>query len=136
MRRVAITGLGVLSPNGNGVKSFWQNTRQGVSGIERITSFDPSGLSCQIAGEVKNFDPIYYFDKKELKKLPRAVPLAIGAATEALSDAGIDPKKFNESEAESLGVIIGSGGAGFDYSEKQFELFFSDKKRRLECLCT
>ncbi len=131
MRRVAITGLGVFSPNGNGVKNFWENTQKGVSGIERISSFDASGLSCQIAGEVKNFDPSRYYDQKELKKLPRAVPLAIGAAIEAFSDAGINPKQFSESEAESLGVIIGSGGAGFDYSEKQFELFFSDKKRQI-----
>ena len=131
LRRVVITGLGTFSPNGNSVKSFWDNTINGVSGIKRISSFDASGLSCQIAGEIKDFDPSLYFDQKELKKLPRAVPLAIGAAIEAFSDAGIYPKQFSESEAESLGVIIGSGGAGFDYSEKQFELFFSDKKRQI-----
>lgn len=131
MRRVAITGLGAYSPNGNGVKSFWDNTRKGVSGIERIVSFDSSKLSCQIAGEVKNFDPSLYYDLRELKKLPRAVPLAIGATIEAFSDAGIDPTKFSEAEAESFGVIVGSGGAGFDYCEKQLELFFSDKKRQI-----
>jgi 3-oxoacyl-[acyl-carrier-protein] synthase II len=131
LRRVVITGLGALSPNGNGIESFWNNTRNGVSGIDRITSFDSSGLSCQIAGQVKDFDPSIYYNANDLKKLPNAVPLAVCASIEALSDSGIDPKQFSESESESLGVIIGSGGTGFDYSEKQFELFFSDKKRQI-----
>ena len=75
LRRVVVTGLGAVSPNGVGKDTFWPNTCNGVSGIDRISSFDPSGLSCQIAGEVKGLDPADYFSRADLKKLPRAVPM-------------------------------------------------------------
>ena len=130
-RRVVITGLGAVSPNGIGKKKFWGNTCNGVSGIDRIAGFDPSGLSCQIAGEVRDFDSLRYYPESELKKMSRAVPLAVAASGEALDDAGIDLKSFTEEDFESLGVVVGSGGAGFDFSEKQFELFFSGQKRKV-----
>jgi len=130
-RRVVITGLGALSPNGIGKQAFWQNTCQGVSGISRISSFDPSGLVCQIAGEVKNFDPAVYFSKGDLKKLPRSVPLAVAASAEALTDAGIDLETFTEEDFESLGVLVGTGGSGLDFSEKQFEIYFSGQKNKV-----
>lgn len=130
-RRVVITGLGALSPNGIGRENFWKNTCGGVSGIGRIAGFDPSGLSCQIAGEVKGFDPGTYYPAADLKKLPRAVPLAIAASTEALGDAGIDLKAFSEEDFENLGVIVGTGGSGFDFSEKQFEIYFSGRKNKV-----
>ena len=98
LRRVVITGLGAVSPNGLGIKKFWENTCKGVSGIDRIASFDPSGLTCQVAGEVKGMDPSLYFSKSDLKKLPRSVPLAIAAAKEALEDAGIDLNSFDEED--------------------------------------
>ena len=74
-RRVVFTGLGVMSPNGTGKSQFWENTCNGVSGVRRISSFDPSGLDCQIAGEVQGFDPGEYYSEADLKKLPRTVPL-------------------------------------------------------------
>ena len=129
--RVVITGLGALSPNGIGREAFWRNTCQGESGIDRIASFDPSGLVCQIAGEVKNFDPETYYPQGELKKLPRAVPLAVAAAAEALADAGIDLQTFTEEDFESLGVLVGTGGSGFDFSEKQFEIYFSGRRSKV-----
>jgi 3-oxoacyl-[acyl-carrier-protein] synthase II len=131
LRRVVITGLGAVSPNGLGIKNFWENTCQGVSGIDRIASFDPTGLACQVAGEVKGLDPSLYFSKVDLKKLPRSVPLAVAASIEALEDAGIDLKSFQEEDFESLGVMVGSGGSGFDFSEKQFEIYFSDQKHKI-----
>jgi len=67
-RRVVFTGLGVMSPNGAGKNKFWENTCNGVSGIRRISSFDPSGLDCQIAGQVQDFDPGEYYSKADLKK--------------------------------------------------------------------
>ena len=130
-RRVVVTGLGAVSPNGIGKNNFWKNTCNGISGIRRISNFDPAGLSCQIAGEVQEFDPLNYYCKADLKKLSRAVPLAIAASKEALSDAGIDLAEFNEEKFESLGVIVGTGGAGFDFSEQQFEIYFSGKKNKI-----
>lgn len=131
LRRVVITGLGAVSPNGVGREKFWANTCSGVSGINRISSFDPEGLSCQIAGEVTDFDPSEYFSVTDLKKLPRAVPMAVAASKEALSDAQIDLKSFKEEDCESLGVLVGSGGTGFDFSEKQFEIFYSGQKNKI-----
>lgn len=131
LKRVVITGIGSVSPNGIGKNTFWDNTCRGVSGIDRISSFDPEGLTCQIAGEVSDFDPSLFYAEKELKKMPRAIPLAVAASQEAFNDAGIELATFSEEDFEELGVIIGSGGAGFDYSEKQFELFFSDQKHKI-----
>jgi len=68
-RRVVVTGLGAMSPNGIGKKKFWTNTCNGISGIRRISSFDPTSLSCQIAGEVQDFDPSEYYSETDLKKL-------------------------------------------------------------------
>ncbi len=130
-RRVVITGLGAVSPNGIGLKSFWENTCNGISGIDRIASFDPSGLVCQIAGEVTQFDPSLYFSAADLKKLPRSVPLAVAATQEALINAGIDLASFSEEDFEGLGVLVGSGGSGFDFSEKQFEIYFSKQKHKI-----
>ena len=130
-RRVVITGLGAVSPNGIGLKTFWENTCKGVSGIDRIASFDPSALSCQIAGEITGFDPSLYYSNADLKKLSRSIPLAIAATQEALTNAGIDLTSFSEENFESLGVLVGSGGSGFDYSEKQFEIFFSNQKHKI-----
>ena len=131
LRRVVITGLGAVSPNGIGQKEFWKNTCKGISGIDRITSFDPVDLACQIAGEVTNFDPSLYYSAADLKKLPRTVPLAAAATQEALDNAGIDLDYFSEEDFESLGVLVGSGGSGFDFSEKQFEIFFSKQKHKI-----
>ena len=131
LRRVVITGLGAVSPNGIGKKEFWENTCKGISGIDRITSFDPVDLACQIAGEVTNFDPSLYYSAADLKKLPRTVPLAAAATHEALENAGIDLDNFSEEDFESLGVLVGSGGSGFDFSEKQFEIFFSKQKHKI-----
>ena len=131
LRRVVVSGMGALSPNGRNRKTFWKNTCEGVSGIRRITSFDPKGLSCQIAGEVRDFNPAIYYSEKDLRKLPRAVPLAVAASREAFHDAGIDLESFSEEDFENLGVIIGSGGSGFDFSEKQFEIYFSGDKHKI-----
>ena len=130
-RRVVVTGLGAVSPNGIGKENFWDNTCKGVSGIRRILSFDTSDLSCQIAGEVQDFEPEVYYSQTDLKKLPRAIPMAVAASKEALDDGRIDLSRFEEKDFESLGIIVGSGGAGFDYSERQFEIYFSKQKNKI-----
>ena len=124
-KRVVFTGLGVMSPNGTGKNKFWENTCNGVSGIDRIRSFDPEGLDCQIAGEVQGFDPGELYSDADLKKLPRAATLGVAASKEALADAGIDLDAFDEEDFESLGVMVGTGGAGFDFSEKQFAHYYA-----------
>ena len=130
-KRVVFTGLGAMSPNGSGKKQFWENTCNGVSGVRRISSFDPSGLDCQIAGQVQDFHPGEYFTDADLKKLPRTVPLGVAAAKEALSDAGIDLDEFSEEDFESLGVLIGTGGSGFDFSEIQFGHYFAEEFHKI-----
>src|SRR5918999_5617702 len=98
-RRVVVTGLGAMSPNGFGIDEFWDATRNGRSGIDTIASFDPASLSCRIAGEVK-FRPEDFLPPRELKRTGRVVPLAIAATKEALRiarvcsrDSGLEEKR-------------------------------------------
>src|SRR4051812_19039677 len=89
--RVVITGMGVVSPNGIGNDAFAAATLAGKSGVRRISRFDPSDISVQIAGEVADFDELAWVEKRERKHVSRVLPLALAAATEAVSDAGLDP---------------------------------------------
>lgn len=129
-RRVVVSGLGVMSPNGIGAEAFWQATRSGTSGVDTISSFDASSLPCQIAGEIKDFRPQDYLPPKELKRVARSVPLAIAATKEALHSARVDPEAMNLEERRSWGVIIGSGGGAIDFTEEQYRLYFSDQIRK------
>ncbi|GIT65403.1 MAG: hypothetical protein Ct9H300mP23_10300 [Nitrospinota bacterium] len=131
LRRVVVTGLGAVSPKRDRAKRILGKYLKGISGIDRITSFDPVNLACQIAGEVTNFDPSLYYSSADLKKLPRTGPLAVAATQEALASAGIDLGSFSEEDFESLGVLVGTGGSGFDFSEKQFEIYFSQHKNKI-----
>ena len=111
MRRVVITGIGAVSPNGIGRERFWQATRSGVSGVRRITRFDPSGLAVQVAGEVPDeFDEKLYVDAKDRPHVSRAVPLAVASVAEALEDAGVDVRPMSRDQLRGIGVIVGSGG--------------------------
>ena len=105
-RRVVVTGLGVVSPIGNQVETFWQNLVQGRSGISRIDSFDASAFDSQIAGEVKQFDPSRYLSPKENRRMEHFVQFAVYAATEAYQDSGLD---LSREDANRIGVLIGSG---------------------------
>src|SRR5919108_6653663 len=94
-RRVVVTGVGLLTPLGNGTESSWEALRAGRSGIGPITRFDATGFSCRIAGEVKGFDPARYIEKKEIKKMGRFIQFAIAASECALAAAAIrvDPEQ-------------------------------------------
>jgi 3-oxoacyl-[acyl-carrier-protein] synthase II len=107
-RRVVVTGLGVLSPNGSGAEAFWQATKCGISGVDKITLFDPTNLACQIAGEVKDFQPENYLTPKELRRVGRAAPMAIAATEEALRSAGVDAKSMTLDARRRWGVILGA----------------------------
>jgi 3-oxoacyl-[acyl-carrier-protein] synthase II len=129
-RRVVVTGMGAVSPNGIGVESFWQATRNGISGVETIASFDSARLPCRIAAEVKNFKPEQFLSAKDLKRAPRAVPLALAATQEALRYAAVHPESMALENKRSWGVILGTGGGGPDFTEEQYRLYFSDQLRK------
>lgn len=116
LNRVAITGLGVVSPLGTGHKVFWPNLCAGKNGIGRITHFDASAFDAQIAGEVKDFDPALFMEKKEAHRLVRFIQFAIGASKLAVADANLVITPDNAAE---IGVIIGSGIGGIGFLEEQ-----------------
>ena len=109
VRRVVVTGLGLVTPLGTGVEKTWKAICAGESGIGRITRFDPTGYDAQIAGEVKDFDPAQFIEKKEIKKMDTFIHYAVGAAQLAVDDAGL---KVKPEEATKVGVYIGSGIGG------------------------
>ncbi|MBI4686741.1 MAG: beta-ketoacyl-ACP synthase II [Nitrospirae bacterium] len=108
-RRVVVTGVGMITPLGTGTEKSWKALLEGRSGIRRITHFDPSGLPCQIAAEVPDFDIDQFIETKEQKKMDRFIHFGLAAATMAMEDSGV---KISEDNAERAGVIIGSGVGG------------------------
>lgn len=127
-RRVVVTGIGAVSPNGIGREAFWAATRKGVSGVGPITRFDASGHSVRVAGEVKDFDESRYFDVRQRKHVSRVAPLGIAAVEEALADAGIEPETLSRDELREIGVLVGSGGGSWEFSEEQYRLYYSGQQ--------
>ncbi len=116
MRRVVVTGLGVITPIGNNVQTFWNNIKNGECGIDKVTSFDASEFKCQIAAEVKDFDPKDYIEAKEARKMDRFTQFALAAALDALKDSGIDMEKEDKWR---VGVVTGAGVGGISTMEDQ-----------------
>ena len=128
-RRVVITGIGAVSPNGLGRERFWQATRAGRSGVRRIDRFEVQGFPTQIAGLVEGFEPDSHLPRRELKHVSRAVPMALAAGAEALADAALDPAALSLEERRDCCVVIGSGSAGMEFMERQFrEHYLGDPK--------
>ncbi|MBO3459183.1 beta-ketoacyl-ACP synthase II [Aetokthonos hydrillicola Thurmond2011] len=119
LKRVVVTGLGVISPLGNTVTEYWEQLLQGHSGISLITSFDASRHATRIAGEVKNFDPCNYMESKEAKRLERFIQFAVCASKQAIADAGFE---INNHNSQQVGVLIGSGIGGLKMIENQTEV--------------
>jgi 3-oxoacyl-[acyl-carrier-protein] synthase II len=119
-RRVVVTGLGAVTPLGTGYEKTWRALCDGVSGIARISRFDPSSLPVQIAGEVKDFSPADYIEKKEIKKMDTFIHYAVGASRMAVDDAGL---KITPDNSARVGVYIGAGIGGLPGIEHYHDVF-------------
>lgn len=118
MKRVVITGMGAVTPIGTGREEFWKAIKEGVCGVDRITRFDPSEFTCQIAAEVKDFDVTKYIEKKEAKRMDLFVQYAVAAAKMAAEDAKLD---MSQEDSTRVGVYIGSGIGGIETLTQQHE---------------
>ncbi len=128
MRRVVITGVGLVSPLGSDKVEFWNNLIEGKSGISAVESFDVSQYPCRIAGEIKDFDPSRYMEKKEAKRVDRFTQLGIAAALQAWRDAGLDNIDLDKDE---IGVLVGSGIGGIQTVEQQLKVLAEKGPRRV-----
>ena len=127
-RRIVITGLGVISPVENDVESFWQALLAGKSGIGPITTFDSSAFDSQIAGEVKDFDPLKYMDSKEDKRMEKFAQFAVAASKQAVSDAKLDLSREN---TERIGVLIGCGIGSLRIVEQEYKTYLEKGPSRI-----
>jgi 3-oxoacyl-[acyl-carrier-protein] synthase II len=122
MRRVVVTGLGVVSPVGIGKKEFWNSLCAGISGVGRITRYDVSSHPVQIAGEIKGFDPLQYMEKKDLKKMDLFIQYALAAALMSVADAGLQVTPEN---SHRVGVLVGAGIGGLLVIEEQHKILLA-----------
>jgi len=127
-RRVVVTGVGLICAVGNTAPEVWSNLQAGKSGVARITQFVATQFACQIAAEVKNFDPLKFIEKKELKKMARFIHLAIAAADEAMRTSGLE---ITEELSGRAGVHIGSGIGGFDVIEREHSNLLNGGPRKI-----
>jgi 3-oxoacyl-[acyl-carrier-protein] synthase II len=119
LNRVVVTGLGAITPIGNNLTEYWEGLLQGRNGIGPITLFDASHHACRIAGEVKNFDPFSFLDRKEGKRMDRFAQFGVIASKQALADSGLEITDLN---ADEIGVLIGTGVGGLKTLEDQQEV--------------
>lgn len=119
-KRVVITGMGCLSPVGNDVETTWKNLVQGVSGVGRITHYDPSEFECQIAAEVKGFDGVAIFGSREARRMDRVTQFALAAAEQAIQQAQLN---LEREDRDRIGAVIGTGIGGISTLSEQFKVF-------------
>jgi 3-oxoacyl-[acyl-carrier-protein] synthase II len=127
-RRVVVTGIGLICGVGNTTDEVWKNLLAGKSGVGRITQFDAAQHACQIAAEVKNFDPLNFVEKKEVKKMGRFIYFALAASDEAMKMSGL---QVTPETAERVGVHIGSGIGGFDVIEREHRALLEGGPRKI-----
>jgi len=127
-RRVVITGIGIVSPLGLGVKQNWESLIAGRNGITRISKFDPKDFSSQIAGEVRDFNPLDFIDKKESKKMDPFIQYAVAAADLAVEDSGIEKSKL---KGDRTGVYVGSGIGGIRSIEENHKILLQKGPKRI-----
>ena len=120
-----------MSPNGIGREAFWEATREGASGVRRITRFDASGFQVQIAGELPDsFDERTWVEIKDRPHVSRAVPMAAQAVHEALCDSQLEVRRMTRDQLREIGVIVGSGGGSQDFTEEQYRLYYSGLQKQ------
>lgn len=127
-RRVVVTGLGLITPLGTGIQKTWEGICKGASGIDRITTFDTSEFPVQIAGEVKDFNPEDFIERKEIKKMDVFIQYALSAGSMAIEDAGL---KITEENADRVGVIVGAGIGGIHTIERYHSVLLENGQRRI-----
>jgi 3-oxoacyl-[acyl-carrier-protein] synthase II len=127
-KRVVITGLGVISPIGNDIQTFWKHAIEGKSGVGPVTTFDTSEYSTRIAAEVKDYDPLDHFDRKEARRMDRFVQFAVVAAKQALNHSGLNMEKL---DPDRVGVYIGSGIGGLQTWEEQHRTLLERGPKRV-----
>ncbi|MBF9017810.1 MULTISPECIES: beta-ketoacyl-ACP synthase II [unclassified Oceanispirochaeta] len=120
-RRVVVTGVGTVNPAGNDIPSFWKSLKEGKTGIGPITHFDTEGFAAKVAGEVKDFDPSQYIDRKEARKMARFTVFAVASAVQAAEDAGLKEGNF---DPYRTGVCLGNGIGGFEVIEENMMQLF------------
>ena len=126
--RVVVTGLGAVTPIGNDVKTTWENAINGKSGIDILTRLNPDDFPVKVAGEVKDFDPTQFIDRKETRKMDRFTQYAVASALMAVEDANL---KITPENADRIGVWIGSGIGGMETYEQQFKIYLEKGYRRV-----
>lgn len=129
-RRVVITGIGAVSPNGIGREAFWDACRNGRSGVRRISVFDASQFAVQVAGEISGFDEDRYVAPKDRPHVSRVVPLALAAVEESLADSGLAADLMSREELREIGVMVGSGGGSQEFTEEQYRLYYTGKQKQ------
>jgi 3-oxoacyl-[acyl-carrier-protein] synthase II len=129
-RRVVVTGLGAISPNGHDRRAFLEANRSGLSGIRRIEEFETSKLKSRVAGIVRGVDLSRAIEERHLKRVSRMVPLAILAAREALEDAGLPPADLDLTTRRQIGVMLGTGGGGAEFIESMYGHYYSGHPER------
>jgi 3-oxoacyl-[acyl-carrier-protein] synthase II len=130
LRRVVVTGLGVVSPNGHDRESFREANRQGTSGVRRIDEFDTTRLKSRIAGLIRGLDLTRALDPRQLRRVSRMVPLAVLAAREALEEAGLPPDRLDLADRRQIGVVLGTGGGGAEYVEAMYAHYYTGRVER------
>ncbi|MDR0502540.1 MAG: beta-ketoacyl-ACP synthase II [Treponema sp.] len=136
-KKVVVTGMGIISPIGNNVEDFCASLKAGKSGIGPITSFDTADFDVKIAGEVKDFDPGLWIDKKEARKMCRFTQFAAAAAAQALADAGLtgeadgEGRRLVKSDPYRTGIVLGNGIGGFEVVSESHKKLFKDGPKRM-----
>jgi len=127
-KRIVVTGVGTINPLGNSIEEFWNNIKEGKCGIGPITKFDATDFATKIAGEVRNFDPGNYMEKKDARKMAYFTQYAVAATRQAVADAGLKEGDYDPSR---VGIIMGNGIGGFEVIEESYKQLFEKGPSRL-----
>ncbi|MBX6311891.1 MAG: beta-ketoacyl-[acyl-carrier-protein] synthase family protein, partial [Isosphaeraceae bacterium] len=134
LRRVVVTGLGAISPNGIGKEAYDRANREGISGVRRIEEFDTSALWSRVAASIRGLDLTRAMEPKQLKLVSRTVPLGILAAREAMEDAGLSPADLDLATRRQLGILLGTGGGGIEFVEAMYGHYYAGHPERASAL--